>query len=184
VALTGPDLGLARGRLVHKLVQLLPDLPVVERADAADQLLRRELPDDAGLAEAIRREVDAVLADPALLPFLGPDARAEAPIVGNVETERGAYAVSGRIDRLLRDASGWRILDFKTNRQPPGSDEAIDAATVLQLALYRRLLQGLEPGVPVEAAVMWTVGPKLMPLAPHLIEQALAGLGISETSVA
>jgi ATP-dependent helicase/nuclease subunit A len=184
VGLAGAELGLVRGRLVHKLLQSLPELAARERAEATERLLRRELRADAALAEAIRREVEAVLADPGFVPFLGPNARAEAPIVGHVETERGGYAVSGRIDRLLRDDNGWRILDFKTNREPPVSEEAIDPATVLQLALYRRLLQGLEPGVPVEAAVMWTAGPKLMPVPPPAMEQALAELGIGETPVA
>ena len=172
------DRALLRGSLVHRLLQTLPGLPEPARRAHADRLLARELGEHADIAEAIRREVEAVLAAPELQAFFGPRSRAEVPIVGNVRAARGDFAVSGQIDRLLRTDGGWEILDFKTDRTVPGRPEDAASEYVLQLALYRRLLQEMQPGAPVAAALVWTAGPKLMPIPAPLMEQALAKLGI------
>jgi ATP-dependent helicase/nuclease subunit A len=120
------------------------------------QLLRRELP-GCRLAEAIRREVDACW-HAALGPSSGRDARAEAPIVGHVETERGAMR-SGAIDRLLRD---HRLAHpgFKTNRGLR-IRETMDRLPCCSWR-FTGGSAGLEPGVPVEAG-MWTAEPKSCP---------------------
>ena len=101
-----------------------------------------------------RREAEAVLAHPELASLFAGESRAEVAIVGNVATTKGEYAVSGRIDRLLRDQAGWHLVDFKTDRSLPASLAEIDPAYVLQLALYRRLLMDIEPGVPVNATLV------------------------------
>lgn len=177
-AAPGDDLALRRGRAVHRLLQILPGRPEGERQAAAVRMLAADFAGDRDLAEAVWREAQAVMTQPALQQFFGRGSRAEAPIVGQVATERGEYAVSGQIDRLARSPKGWHILDFKTNRSVPGSLDAVDPAYLLQLALYRRLLMQMEPGVSVDATLVWTAGPNFMPIPPDLMEQALAGLGI------
>ncbi|MGH6926001.1 MAG: double-strand break repair helicase AddA [Propylenella sp.] len=172
------EAALLRGRVVHLLLELLPNVPAADRRKVAERVLMRETPDDADLAQSILAEAEAVLADQALAEVFGPKSRAELAIVGHVATERGDYAVSGRIDRMLRDSAGWRIVDFKTNRTVPAAPEAADPAYVLQLALYRRLLMEMEPGVEVSASLVWTAGPNVMPIPAALMEQALATLGI------
>ena len=169
---------LLRGRVVHLLLELLPEVAAENRRAAAERLLRREVPHDADLAQSTLAEAEAVLADPSLAAILGPEGRSEVAIVGQVATARGQYAVSGRIDRMLRDSEGWHIVDFKTNRTVPADAGQADPAHVLQLALYRRLLMEMDAGVDVRASLVWTAGPKVMPIPPALMEQALASLGI------
>ncbi len=102
--------------------------------------------------------------------------------MGELQTEKGRYAVSGRIDRLLRDAAGWHLLDFKTDRKIPAEPAEIDPGHVLQLALYRRLLMDMEPGTEVSATLVFTGGPegvpKPMPIPSAAMERALEGLAI------
>ena len=124
-----------------------------------------------------------MLSDPLLADLLGPEGRAEVPIAGRVTTSAGDYAVSGQVDRLLRGSGGWHILDFKTNRVVPETSDLADPAYVIQLALYRRLLQEMDPGVSVAATLVWTAGPKIMPIPADLMEKALAGLGIHAATV-
>ena len=45
---------------------------------------------------------------------------------------------------------------------------------MLQLALYVAVLTQLYPDRPVEAALVWTDGPRLMPVPPSLMDAALA----------
>jgi ATP-dependent helicase/nuclease subunit A len=99
-------------------------------------------------------------------------------IVGSVATDRGLYAVSGRIDRLSRDLAGWQLVDFKTDRAVPASAADVDSGYILQLALYRKLLMAMDPGTPVEATLVYTAGPNVMPIPAEMMERALAGIGV------
>ena len=172
-----------RGRLVHKLLQFLPGLPAEQRAEACERLLAAELDIASELASNLRAETDAVLARPELAILLGSQSRAEVEIAGNLTTDNGDFSVSGRIDRLVRDTIGWHLVDFKTDRAVPDSVDRVDAAYILQMALYRKLLMDMEPGVPVDATLVFTAGPKIMPIPAELMEQAAAELGIRANPV-
>ena len=74
-------------------------------------------------------------------------------------------------------------MDFKTDRAVPASIADVDPAYVLQLALYRRLLMDIEPGVPVAATLVYTAGPNIMPIPAELMEKALAALGVRANPV-
>jgi ATP-dependent helicase/nuclease subunit A len=177
------DQALLRGRMVHRLLQLVATLPEAERDSAAERLLARELLPDPPLAEAIRNELRSVLSLSPLRSLLGSETRLEAPIVGRLATERGTYAVSGRIDLMARRDDGWHLVDFKSGRTVPASAAEADSTAVLQLALYRRLLMEMQPGTEVQAALVWTAEPKFMPVSHELMEAALAKLGIGRMPV-
>ena len=53
-----------------------------------------------------------------------------------------------------------------------------DDAYVLQMALYWAVLRRLFPGHVVEAALVWTDGPKLMPVPEELMARALQTLAL------
>jgi ATP-dependent helicase/nuclease subunit A len=172
---------LLRGRAVHRLLQLLPTVSEPERVFAAERELAGLLVDPAARADVFA-EAEAVLAHPELAQAFGRESRAEVAIAGRVATKRGEYAVSGQIDRLVRTAEGWHIIDFKTDRTVPAHAGQVAPAAVLQLALYRKLLEEMQPGA-VRATLVFTAGPKLMPQPVALMEQALAKLGISANPV-
>ena len=176
-----PTAARLRGILLHRLLEILPRVPLSERPRAAERLLAGEI-DDPALAASIRCEAEAVLLAPELERFFGPESRAEVAIVGELSTDKGRYAVSGRIDRLVRDGSGWHLADFKTDRNVPGGPSEVDAAYVLQMALYRRLLMDMEPGVAVSATLVFTGDPegkpKVMPIPAEMMERALEALRI------
>jgi ATP-dependent helicase/nuclease subunit A len=173
------EAALTRGRLVHRLMQVLPGAPEERRAALAERIIESEMLDDAELGGSVLAEVLAALADPALGDALGPDSRAEVAIVGNVATERGDYAVSGRIDRLVREPSGWHIIDFKTNRTPPAAFAGIDPTSILQMALYRHLLRKMDPAAEVRATLLFTAGPKAFPVPAEAMQAELRKLGVA-----
>ena len=159
--------GLRRGRIVHDLLRALPGIDAAERAAAAAAHLARPI---LALApaerEALTREVLGVLAAPEVAPLFGPDARAEAPIAGWI----GDRLFSGRIDRLLVGGIDIRLVDFKTDREPPARAELVSAAHLRQLAVYRALLRKIHPGRPVRCALIWTVGPRVMAIPGALLD--------------
>ena len=159
-----------RGDLIHRLLERLPDLAPGDRAAAATRMLSRErdLTDDQR-AEMVAAAF-AVLDDARFAPVFGPGSRAEAALAGSID----GTAISGRIDRLVITPERVLVVDYKTNRPAPERIEAADPAYVLQLALYVAVLTQLYPDRPVEAALVWTDGPRLMPVPPSLMDAALA----------
>lgn len=170
---TAPDrlAGLVRGKLVHRLLQTLPDLPANEQEAAARRFLNHPAQQlsPAGQQELLN-EVMALLRDPAFAEVFRPGARAEAPLAGRL----GQRLVVGQVDRLLVTDKAVLVVDYKTNRPPPQSVDKIDGAYLDQMALYRGLLQQVFPGRNVQAALVWTHAARLMPLPDSLLDQRLA----------
>ena len=157
-----------RGRAIHKLLELLPEIAPERRLEAALRFLAAD-PELAGDAEATAREAMAVLDDPAFSRVFGPGSRAEAPLVGRI----GGEIVSARIDRLALLPEETLIVDFKSGRAPPAGPAEAPAAYLRQLARYVALLRQMRPDRPVRAALLWTEAPLLMPipescLAPYM----------------
>ncbi|HVN01610.1 MAG TPA: PD-(D/E)XK nuclease family protein, partial [Caulobacteraceae bacterium] len=166
-----------RGEIIHRLLQFLPDVAPVERRGAAARLLAREL----DLTEAQRAEMAdaafAVLEDARFADVFGPGSRAEVALAGAAPGLPPALAVSGRVDRLLVEERRVLVADFKTNRPAPAAIEAADPAYVRQMAVYWALLRDVFPGRAVEAALIWTDGPSLMPVPENLMRRALDEMG-------
>jgi ATP-dependent helicase/nuclease subunit A len=166
-----------RGDLIHRLLQLLPDLPLAERAAAARRLLARE----RDLTDAQRAEMAAaalgVLSDGRFAAVFGPGSRAEAAIAG---TAPGLpIAISGRVDRLLVAPDRVLVVDFKTNRPAPEAIEDADPAYIRQMAVYAAVLGAIFLDKRIEAALVWTDGPRLMPIPENLCAAALAAMARS-----
>jgi ATP-dependent helicase/nuclease subunit A len=110
-----------------------------------------------------------VLEDDRFAPVFGTGSRPEVALTGRV----GGVGVSGRMDRLVITPERVLVADYKTNRPAPDRIEDADPAYVLQLAVYVSILRQLYPDRVVEAALVWTDGPKLMAVPPALIDEAL-----------
>jgi len=165
-----------RGEIVHKLLQLLPDVAPEQRATAAGRLLAAE----RDLTDEQRAEMAAaafgVLDDARFSAVFGPGSRAEVALAGtSVHLPKG-LAVSGRVDRLVVDEGRVLVVDYKTNRPSPDQIEDADPAYLAQMAVYAAVLREVFPGRTVEAALVWTDGPKLMPVPEKVMAQALARL--------
>jgi ATP-dependent helicase/nuclease subunit A len=162
-----------RGEIIHRLLQLLPDIAPTDRTEAAARLLAHERDlDDSQRAEMAAVAL-AVLDDTRFAAVFGPGSRAEIALAGAVARLPPGLAVSGRVDRLLVEDHRVLVVDFKTNRPAPETIEAADPAYVRQMAVYWALLKQIFPGRAVEAALIWTDGPKLMPTPENLMISAL-----------
>jgi len=171
-----------RGELIHRLLQLLPDIPVDAREGAARRLMARE----ADLTEEQRAEMAdaalAVLADPQFSAVFGPGSKAEVALAGAAARLPAGLAISGRVDRLVVEAGRVLVIDFKTNRPAPATIEAADPAYVLQMAIYAAVLAEIFPGRKIEAALVWTDGPKLMAVPEGAMAEALARIAPSQAN--
>ena len=57
---------------------------------------------------------------------------------------------------------------------PADDIEDADPGYVLQMAIYAAVLAEIYPGRAIEAALLWTDGPRLMPVPERLMREALA----------
>jgi len=157
-----------RGRLIHRLLQTLPDLPPAQRAGAGRRFLARR---QHGLAAATQgawlAETLRIMEDPAFAPLFGPASRAEVPLVGRL----GATVVAGQIDRLAVTDDAVLIVDYKTNRPPPARARDVAPVYLRQLATYRDLIRRIYPNRAVRAALLWTDGPALMAIPDALLDE-------------
>ena len=172
----GASLGrFRRGDLVHRLLERLPEIAPAARPDAARRLLARETDlDEAQRAEMIAAAF-SVLNDARFAPVFGEGSRAEVALTGSAPGLPAGVAINGRIDRLVVTPERILVIDYKTNRPAPDTIDRVDPAYVLQAAAYVAVLKRLYPDRRVEAALVWTDGPKLMPIPEKMLEAALAG---------
>jgi ATP-dependent helicase/nuclease subunit A len=168
-----------RGDLIHRLLQLLPDVAPAEREAAAARLLSRERDlTDAQRAEMAQAAL-GVLNDPQFAAVFGPGSRAEIAVAGAAPGLGSVGAISGRVDRLLVEGDRVLVVDFKTNRPAPARIEDADPAYIRQMAIYAAVLKSIFPDRRVEAALVWTDGPRLMPVPENLTAETLARLAAS-----
>lgn len=166
----GPDEGarFRRGTLIHRLLQTLPEVPSEKRADVARRWLAHVARD---VPEAIRADIAVetvrVLAEPSFAPLFGPESRAEVPLSGAVD---GAL-IAAQIDRLVVTLDAVLVVDYKTNRPPPEAEDQVADLYLRQMALYRALLRSIFPGRAIRCALLWTDGPKLMPLSEARLDR-------------
>ena len=156
-----------RGNLIHALLQSLPDLPDATREAAGRDFLARPGHGlDASQQAEILLEALAVMAHPAIAVAFGPGSLAEAPLAGRI----GERLILGQVDRLLITEARITLLDFKTNRPPPSRVEAAPRAYLRQMAAYRAVLRLAFPGRPVDCALVWTYGARVMPLPDEVLD--------------
>jgi len=145
-----------RGTLLHRLLQYLPGIAPAQRQAIAAQVLS-----DSGLtADQIAEYVAAVapvLDDSRFAAVFAADALVEASLTGLID----GVVVCGTVDRLLVTPAKVFIIDYKTNRNPPGDSSAIPLAYAKQMQAYSALLHGIYPDRTIEAALLWTEVPRL-----------------------
>jgi ATP-dependent helicase/nuclease subunit A len=84
--------------------------------------------------------------------------------------------VSGQIDRLVLTKTEIRIVDYKTNHNPPRRLIEAPKAYIRQLALYRGVLAKLYPDRPIRAALLWTETLEMMEISGAALDAELAAI--------
>jgi ATP-dependent helicase/nuclease subunit A len=152
-----------RGKLIHTLLQHLPDLPARERPAAARAWLERSA---VAKPDELTQEILSILDHPELEPLFGQGSRAEVPLTGVVANA----VIGGLVDRLAVLPDRVVIADFKTNRRPPERIEDTPVLYLRQMAAYRAVLQSLFPDRPVTCALVWTQAARVAMLPDRLLE--------------
>ena len=158
----------SRGKIIHTLLQTLPDIEVERRQKTIRKVLSRNV---YGLSSKEQKdtaaEILSVLNDPVFAPIFGPGSRAEVPLIGTV----AGKTISAQIDRLLITENKVLIVDFKTNRLPPKSPDKVVDAYIYQMAAYYSALKNIFSDKEIKCALLWTAVPYLMELEANQLLQ-------------
>lgn len=175
--LTQKDTGrFTRGTLVHKILQYLVAYPSDAQSDALRAMLAYP---EFALAEQdqahLHTEIDRLISTPDYqFIFSAQDqASTEVPLAGRIRYDGIDYPMTGTIDRLVYHQDAWWIIDYKTNRPPATSVEAVPDAYLFQMAAYRTMLQQLYPGQTIHAALVWTHTAHVMILPASRLEEMM-----------
>lgn len=141
-----------RGVIMHKLLELLPQVAPDQQPQAAARYIANQLRAFPQMdVAAWPDEVMNILRAPEFAPFFERGAQAEATVSGHW----GGAALIGVIDRFYVTDDEIHILDFKTAANPPPAGE-IPPQYVEQLQIYAHFLTELFPNRRVCAGILWT----------------------------
>ena len=163
---------MARGNVIHALLQHLPQLPVSAQRAAARQYLATQEDGIAGQAEGICEAVMAVLGNLELQELFGPASLAEVPLAGVV----GGREVGGIVDRLAITPQRIWLADYKSDRAPPATVAGIPEKYVSQLAAYASILRQIHPERQIHTLLIWTETGAVMDVPASLLEAAALDL--------
>jgi double-strand break repair helicase AddA, alphaproteobacterial type len=162
-----------RGTLMHKLLERLPEVAGERRADAAAVWLERhagDMPSDE--RKSLLSSALAVIDEPEWGDLFGPGSLAEVPVTAIV----GGQVIAGTIDRLVIAPDVVRLVDYKSARRPPNSIEEAPRSVLRQMGAYAAALGSTFPGRRIEAALLYTATPRLIPIPQSLLAEHKPGL--------
>lgn len=150
-----------RGRIIHKLLQLIPYSNTKNRRGAIKEFLQNQAPEiSAAAGDQIASEVLNLVDDPRFAGLFGPDSAAEVALMGEVDGQ----IISGQIDRLVVTPSQVIIVDYKTNRPAAQNISDVPPAYLKQMRAYRRLIAKIYPDKAVTSYILWTNTAQMMPI--------------------
>ena len=162
---------IAKGTIIHRLLEILPAIDEPQRKAAADKIVaahRGKYLSDAEAATLIASAMD-ILIDQQFEGLFGARSTPEAAISGVV----GEHVVSGRVDRLVIEKDAVIFIDFKSGQTPENLEE-IPKSYIRQMAIYAKLLRDIQPKSAIKAVLLFTESQKPFWLPQDLMNAALA----------
>lgn len=165
------DAAMARGSLIHLLLEHLPHAKATDRASLGQQLLAGQ--DDMVADRTLVDQVIKLLENPDLAPIFAPDALTEVDVTANLPSLAG-QRIHGSIDRLLIRDDHVLAIDYKSNRSVPDDVTQVPDGLLRQMGAYAAALSQIFPDYQIETAILWTETAKLMHLPNTITSKALS----------
>ncbi|MEM7596491.1 MAG: double-strand break repair helicase AddA [Pseudomonadota bacterium] len=173
------DAAKRRGRQVHRLLEVLPDVARPAWPDVTKRLLSQG-PDGAGDEECalLLAEAEKIFDRPGLAHLFEGNTLSEVPITADL-AQLGGRRIHGVIDRLILTETKVLAVDFKTNALAPQLPRDVPDGLLRQMGAYAHALGQIYPSHEIETAILWTRTATLMHLPHDLVTQALVDTHIA-----
>ena len=162
-----------RGNLIHKLLELLPELPQGARAAAMGRFLDGHDNLTPHQRTDISQTVMRVLDHPDFTEIFAPGSRAEISLAGRAAGLPENMRLNAQIDRLAVTKDKVFIVDYKSNRPPPSRVEDVSELYLGQMAAYREMARTAFPKRELVCALLWTERADMMILPDSLLDAAI-----------
>ena len=170
-----------RGNLIHKLLEILPEFDPPKRKTMAAKMVSGYKMIPEVQRRQIIGEVFAVLDNPDFAEVFAPGSRAEISLAGRAKTLPPHLYLNAQIDRISVTDTKAFIVDYKSNRPPPQTQDGVADIYWGQMAAYRALAREIYPDKEVICALLWTDGPRLMILDDKRLDAALTRIAALPT---
>jgi len=169
------EVALARGSLIHKMLQHFPNQPTHQWSNIALKWGAEALIlDSATIASAVS-EVSAILTSTENAFLFAADSMAEVALTARLD----GVAVDAVIDRLIVTHDQVLAVDFKSNAIPAQTPDRVPGGLLRQMGAYKLVLEQIYPGREVQTAILWTRTAQLMMLPHKIVTDALSQLTAS-----
>ncbi|MCF2871497.1 double-strand break repair helicase AddA [Octadecabacter sp. G9-8] len=166
------DLALAWGRMVHLLLEMLPQIDLSAWQTTATKLIENQ--PDVGLIanpdDLIKEAIETLVAPD--LAWIWQSGLAEVPISATLSALNDER-IYGIIDRLIVTDTDVIAIDYKTNRAVPKTPDETPDGLARQLAAYRDALRQIYPTHRIRTLLLWTKTNTLTELADSTLDAAL-----------
>ncbi len=162
-----------RGRQVHRLLEVLPDVSQERWLSVTKRLLATG-PDPAEDEECrlLLGEVRKVLEKPSLAEVFATNALTEVAVSADLDLLQG-QRIHGIIDRLVLSENRVLAVDFKTNAMVPQRPSDCPDGLLRQMGAYAHALAKIYPDREINTAFLWTRTATIMHLPHDLVTDAL-----------
>ena len=163
------------GTLVHLLLEQLP------ANDLAPAKLLSQLAERVGIAPGspaahlALQQAQSVLAMPGASEIFGPNALVEVSLSAPMPGPAGKR-IFGQADRVVITDKRVLVVDFKSNAVIPATAADVPSGILEQMAVYVAALGQIYPDRSIEAAIVWTAGPRYMSLPHKMVSIEALGL--------
>jgi ATP-dependent helicase/nuclease subunit A len=164
------DAAMARGTMIHLLLEHLPLADPTDRHELGLKLLDRQ--GDHTFGPDLVEQVIGLLNATNLAPIFTPDALVEVDVTANLPELQDAR-VHGAIDRLIITDASVLAIDYKSNHKVPDNANQVPDGLLRQMGAYQSALKQIFPDHTIETAILWTHTANLMRLPAQLTEGAL-----------
>lgn len=137
-----------RGKLVHRLLEILPKYNEEEREEKARRYLKLSAVDfsEKEQDKMLKSALNVIHKYPELF---SENSRAEV----SISAVDGFKQLEGVVDRLVVNETEVVAIDYKTNKEVPSE---IPIAYIQQLNLYKKALQIIFKGKEIRTCLIWT----------------------------
>ncbi len=165
-----------RGRLIHYLLEHLPQLPAVKWEIAATQYIQNYANDyDEAARKNIVEKVTRLLNHVDFSDIFSSPSRAEAAMIGQLDCKDGTkMMVNGQVDRLVETENEILLIDFKSGQH----NQKPAMAYQQQMAFYYALTRQIYQDKTIKCLLVWTEHAQITEISMPEISACLDESGI------
>ena len=170
------DFKFSHGNIIHKLLEILPDVELEKRLDVADKILQNHNINDKEYKNKISTEVFSILDSPEFSKIFSPGSKAEVSVIGSTKSFGKNVFLNAQVDRIYITDNEVFIVDYKSNKDVPKTIGDVPSIYLGQMAVYRDLVRSIYPKHEIVCSLLWTNKPKMMILDGDLLDATLTQL--------